>query len=239
MRSFLIDPCSDPQVLLQHMDHLRIDLSSLDALVLSGNSEREHGALHGFLSATNGCLKKDVEVVMRAHGLAKTASSFQLHSDERASVVEVGRSRIVAGQSLVVGSRKGSPGLLRSDDISLIEYRSEPPEMANPTQISASFVLVAKGLVIITSGNDSVADCVRAAQEASEVSVVHAIVGMNIGAGSDSTRIQSILSELLEFNPAHIVVSADVGEFGRSVVEPNISKKIVTGSTGTRIVFRM
>jgi metal-dependent hydrolase (beta-lactamase superfamily II) len=239
MRSFLIDPCSDPRVLLERMDRLRINLSSLDALVLSGDNQREHEALHDFLRAANGCLKKDIEVVMSPHGLTKTSSSFGLDPSERASVVEVGQSRIVAGQSLVVGSRQSAPSLLRSDDISLIDYQLEPQGMADPTQISASFVLVEKGLVIITSSNEGAASCVRAAQEASEVSDVHAIVGMNIGVGASPAKAQTILSELLEFNPAHIVVSADIGSVGCNLVEAKSSKKIVSCSTETRIVFRV
>ena len=238
MRSFLIDPCSDPQVLLEQMDHLRIDLRFLDALVLSGDSQREYEALHGFLNATNGCLKKDVEVIARTPRPAKTTSSFAIGSGERASVVEVGRSRIVAGQSLVVGSRQSAPSHLRSAGISLSEYQLEPQARVKPTQISVCFVLVEKGLVVITSDNEGAADCVRAAQAASEVRDVHAIVGMNIGAGSNPAKVKSVLSELLEFNPAHIIVSDDIGGASWNLDEARSFKKITSCSTSTRIVFR-
>lgn len=238
MRSFLIDPCLDPLVLLEHMDDLRIDLRSIDALVLSADSQREYEALRDFLNATNGRLKKNVEVIVRAPWPAKTTSPFQAGFGERASVIEVGQSRIVAEQSFVVGSQQSAPNHFNSDGISLIECPSEPQGMANPTQISSCFVLVEKGLVVIASGNEDAADCVRAAQAASEVRDVHAIVGMNIAAGRDRAKVKSVLSELLEFNPAHIIVSDDIGGASWNIDEGKSFKKVISCSTSTRIVFR-
>lgn len=82
--------------------------------------------------------------------------------------------------------------------------------MVYPIQMSVRFVLVEKGLIVITSGNEDAADCVRAAQTASEVRDVHAIIGINVGANSDPAKAKSILSELLEFEPAHVIVSDDI-----------------------------
>jgi 7,8-dihydropterin-6-yl-methyl-4-(beta-D-ribofuranosyl)aminobenzene 5'-phosphate synthase len=64
MRNFLIDPCSDPRVLLEYMDQFRIEPDSLDALVLSNGNQRHLRALHDFLSATNGSLKKGMDVII-------------------------------------------------------------------------------------------------------------------------------------------------------------------------------
>ena len=238
MRSFLIDPDSDARVLLERVDRLRIDLSSLDALVLSGDSHRKREALNDFLSAANGYLKKDIEIVTRANGRRVKTASLALDAIERACADDAGQSRIVGEQLLVVGSRQNAVRPFGSDNISLIGYQSGPPRLADAAQISANFILLEKGLVVVTSSNEGVVDCVKAAQAASGCGDVHAVIGMNIGAGEEPAKAQSILSELLELKPAHLIVSDEVAEHARRVVEPQGATKLVAGLAGTRVVFR-
>jgi metal-dependent hydrolase (beta-lactamase superfamily II) len=236
MRSFLIDPGSDARVLLERAERLRIDLSSLDALVLSGDSPRKRQALNDFLSAANGYLKKDIEVVTRANDRRVQTASLAPDAAELACADDAGQSRVVGGQMLVVGARQYAVRPLRSDTISLIGYQPAQ-RLADTTQISANFVLLEKGLVVVTSSNEGIVDCVKAAQAASGCGDVHAIVGMNIGAGDEPATAQSILSGLLELKPAHLIVSADVAEYARRV-DPQGSTKIVAGLAGTRVAFR-
>lgn len=98
--------------------------------------------------------------------------------------------------------------------------------------------LVEKGLVVVTSGNEDAADCVRAAQTASEIRDVHAIIGMNVGANNDPANARSILSELLEYEPVHVIVSDDIVGASRNLDDGKSVKKIANCSTSTRIVFR-
>jgi hypothetical protein len=238
MRSFLIDPCADPRALLERIDRLRIDLSSLDALVLSGDSEGKREALTDFLGATDGYLKRDIEVVTRAYGRRMKTSSFAFDATERACVDDAGQSRIVGGQLLVVGSRRSAIRPVGSDNISLVGYQLGPQSPADSPKISANFVLLQKGLVVVTSNNESAVDCVKAAQAASGCCDVHAIVGLNIGIDKEPARAQSVLAELLKLGPAHIIVSAEVADVARSLVEPESSTKIISGLAGTRLVFR-
>jgi metal-dependent hydrolase (beta-lactamase superfamily II) len=225
------------------MDRLRIEPNSLDGLVLSRGERKELDALRGFLSSTNRSLKKNIDVVVGAEplpaGLKKIASPIALESENLMSAAATGRCRVLAEQSFVVDSAQSDPTPLRSDDVTSAEYRREPENAAAQlNSISTSFVLMEKGLVIIMSSNESAADCVRAVQAASEVCDVHAIIGMNIGVGCSPAKTQKILSELLEFGPAHILVSADTVGPDFNLVDAAIYKKIVRCSPATRIVFR-
>ncbi len=233
MRNFLIDPCADLSVLLEQMSRLRIEPSALDALVLSEGNPRATNALHDFLSATDRSLKKNLDVITGADALSSGPA-------ESGYPFWAGHCRIVAEQSFVVGSAQNFPMPLHTGNASSLDFHVEFPRAAPPIKtISTSFVLLEKGLVIITPGNEDAANCVRAVQAASEIQDVHAIVGMNIGVNCGAEKTQKILSELLDFNPARIIVPADIDNTGCNVFDASISKKVVRCPTAARMVFRV
>ena len=265
-RNMLIDFGYTPETLLNNLDILKIDPSTLDALILSHGHYDHFGGLLGFLGATKGQLKKNIPFFIGGEDCfctRETLNGGQFGALDRKAITDANLALMVSEGPSIVADHAFTTGqiALSSFEKPLVPTREKigvidglgcfPDRM--PTnkntntfipddyqhEIATNFVVKGKGLVVLTScSHRGVINTVKQAQAASGVQKVHAVIGgFHIVPPLKDDYIRETVAALKAINPDYLVPMHCSGDSFREIARTEMPQKMVRSNVGTRLVF--
>ena len=265
VRNILIDFGYQPQTLLNNMSILKIDLASIDAMVLSHGHYDHFGGMVGFLSANKGKLKKGLPFFVGGEDCfcTRETAAGQYGSLDRKAILDADLSLMIAEGPAVVADHAFTTGKIAqsgferplrssSEKVGIVNGFGCFPEKVSPAkntgtfilddfehEIATNFVLKGKGLVILTScSHRGVINTIRQAQAASGIQKVHALIGgFHIVPPLDDDYIRQIIAAFKEINPDYLIPGHCAGERFYDLVRAEMPDKVIHSAVGTRFVF--
>jgi 7,8-dihydropterin-6-yl-methyl-4-(beta-D-ribofuranosyl)aminobenzene 5'-phosphate synthase len=264
-RHVLIDFGYTPEVLNNNMAILGVDPSLFDAMVLSHGHYDHFGGMTGFLAANKGKLKRKLPFYVGgedAFCLRKTpAGSFG--AIDRKAIVDADVALMLSeGPALVadhgfttgrIGQVSFEKPLLPSQEIVGIFdgfgcYPEKMPAAKNvgayipddfDHEIGTVYNVKGKGLVVLTScSHRGVINTVKAAQKASGIDKVHAVIGgFHIVPPLGDDYIRQTIAAFQEIDPDLLIPAHCTGDRFYDLAREAMGDKVVHSAVGTRFVF--
>ena len=252
VKAILYDAGLNPDTITHNLAVLGIQLSDLDAIVLSHGHADHHGGLLGVVHSLG---KKNLPLVLHPDAWKnrkiRFPSGVEIHMpppDRRAlekNDVRLVDSRVpsllLSDQALVTGQvervtdyEKGFPYQYEEKD----DEEWEPDPWIWDDQ-GIVFNVNGKGLVVASSCSHSGAvNVLRNAQRITGVNKVHAFIGgMHLSGGIFEKIIPQTIQDVATINPDIIVPGHCTGWRAAHLISHEMAEAYVQGSVGTRIQF--
>jgi 7,8-dihydropterin-6-yl-methyl-4-(beta-D-ribofuranosyl)aminobenzene 5'-phosphate synthase len=264
-RHVLIDFGYTPEVLNNNLSILNIDPSIFDAMVLSHGHYDHFGGMVGFLNATKGTLKgklpfyvggEDAFCLRRNPGGNFGALDRRAIMDADLALMLSEGPALVADHAFTTG-RIGQisfekPLRATQEIIGIFDgfgcYPDRMPAGKNVGQyipddfdheIGTVYMVKGKGLVVLTScSHRGVINTVKAAQKASGIDKVHAVIGgFHIVAPLGDDYIRQTIEELQAIDPDHLIPAHCSGDRFYDLAREAMGDKVIHSAVGTRFIF--
>jgi 7,8-dihydropterin-6-yl-methyl-4-(beta-D-ribofuranosyl)aminobenzene 5'-phosphate synthase len=264
-RNVLIDFGYTPEVLLNNLSILKIDPSTFDALVLSHGHYDHFGGMVGFLNATKGALKskmpfyvggEDTFCLRRNPGGNFGALDRRAIMDSGISLMMAEGPAILADHAFTtgrIGQTSFEKPLLPTQEIVGIfdGFGCFPEKMPAAKsvgkyipddfdhEIATVYMVKGKGLVVLTScSHRGVINAVKAAQKASGIDKVHAVIGgFHIVPPLGDDYIRQTIEAFREIDPDHLIPGHCAGDRFYDLARQVMGDKVIHSAVGTRFVF--
>ena len=264
-RHVLIDFGYTPDVLLNNMGVLDLNPSIIDAMVLSHGHYDHFGGMVGFLKETRGKLKpklpffvggEDAFCLRRNPGGNFGALDRKAIFDADLSLMMADGSAVVADHAFTTG-RIGQvsfekPLRATSEIVGIFDGFGCFPEKMPPEknvgdyipddfdhEIGTAYMVKGKGLVVLTScSHRGVINTVRAAQKASGIDKVHAVIGgFHIVPPLGDDYCRSTIAEFQSMDIDHLIPGHCTGDRFYDLAREAMGDKVIHSAVGTRFVF--
>jgi 7,8-dihydropterin-6-yl-methyl-4-(beta-D-ribofuranosyl)aminobenzene 5'-phosphate synthase len=264
-RHVMIDFGYTSEVLNNNMDILGVDPSLFDAMVLSHGHYDHFGGMVGFLNAHKGKLKKRLPFYVGgedAFCLRQNAGG-NFGALDRKAIMDADLALMMSeGPALIaehafttgrIGQVSFEKPLLPTREIvgifdGLGCYPEKMPAAKNIGQyipddfdheIGTVYMIKGKGLVVLTScSHRGVINTVRAAQKASGIDKIHAVIGgFHIVPPLGDDYIRQTIAEFQAINPDHLIPAHCTGDRFYDLAREAMGDKVAHSAVGTRFVF--
>jgi len=252
VKAILYDAGLNPDTITHNLAVLGIQLSDLDAIVLSHGHADHHGGLLGVVHSLG---KKNLPLVLHPDAWKnrkiRFPSGVEIHMpppdrralekndvrlvDSRAPSLLLSEQALVTGQvERVTDYEKGFPYQYEEKD----DEEWEPDPWIWDDQ-GIVFNVNGKGLVVASSCSHSGAvNVLRNAQRITGVNKVHAFIGgMHLSGGIFEKIIPQTIQDVATINPDIIVPGHCTGWRAAHLISHEMAEAYVQGSVGTRIHF--
>jgi 7,8-dihydropterin-6-yl-methyl-4-(beta-D-ribofuranosyl)aminobenzene 5'-phosphate synthase len=265
VRNVLIDFGYTSEVLLNNMDVLAFDPSRIDALVLSHGHYDHFGGMVGFLKATRGKLAPRLPFFVGgedAFCLRKNAGG-SFGALDRKAIFDADLNLMMADQPAIVADHAFTTGRIgqvsfekpiraTSEIVGIFDGFGCLPEKMPPEknvgdyipddfdhEIGTAYMLKGKGLVVLTScSHRGVINTVRAAQKASGIDKVHAVIGgFHIVPPLDDTYCRNTIEEFRQIDPDFLITAHCTGDRFYDLAREALGDKVIHSAVGMRFVF--
>ena len=264
-RHVLIDFGYTPEVLNNNMSILGVDPSLFDAMVLSHGHYDHFGGMTGFLDAAKGRLKNRLPFFVGgedAFCLRKNAGGSFGALDRRAIIDANLALMLSEGPALVAGhafttGRIGQtsfekPLRATQEIVGIFDAFGCCPEKMPAEknvgqyipddfdhEIGTVYMIKGKGLVVLTScSHRGVINTVRAAQKASGVDKVHAVIGgFHIVPPLDDNYIRQTVAAFQDIDPDYLIPAHCSGDRFYDLAREAMGDKVIHSAVGTRFIF--
>jgi len=250
-RSILFDFGFSPQGAAFNAEALGLDLSSIEAMVLSHGHMDHFGGLSALVEKVG---KEGIELVLHPKAFRKPrylkvsetvkvnlpALSREKIADARISLIESEKPRpLLDGRLLFLGEipkktafEKGFPRMFYDED-----GQSKWDPIEDDTAIVA--LVQGKGLVIISGcAHSGIVNTVKYAQEITGVDKIYAVMGGFHLTGADfEPAIEPTTEALKALNPTYIIPTHCTGRKAVMHLEREMPDKFLLNMSGTKMVF--
>jgi 7,8-dihydropterin-6-yl-methyl-4-(beta-D-ribofuranosyl)aminobenzene 5'-phosphate synthase len=264
-RHVLVDFGYTPEVLNNNMAILKVDPSLFDAMVLSHGHYDHFGGMVGFLKANKGRLKPKLPFYVGgedAFCLRKNPGG-NFGAIDRTAIFDADLALMLSeGPALVadhafttgrIGQVSFEKPLLPTQEIVGIFdgfgcFPEKMPAAKNVGQyipddfdheIATVYNVKGKGLVVLTScSHRGVINAVRAAQKASGVDKVHAVIGgFHIVPPLGDDYINRTIAEFREIDLDYLIPGHCTGDRFYDLARQALGDKVIHSAVGTRLIF--
>jgi 7,8-dihydropterin-6-yl-methyl-4-(beta-D-ribofuranosyl)aminobenzene 5'-phosphate synthase len=247
-RNVLIDFGYTAETLNNNMSILKLDPSLFDAIVLSHGHYDHFGGMVGFLKANKGKLKGKVPFYVGgedAFCLRKNPSG-NFGALDRKAIMDSGLALMMSEGPALVADHAFTTGRIGQTSF-------EKPLLPMPVaknvgayipddfdhEIATVYNVKGKGLVVLTScSHRGVINTVKAAQKASGIDKVHAVVGgFHIVPPLGDDYIRQTIAAFQEIDPDHLIPAHCTGDRFYDLAREVMGDKVVHSAVGTRFIF--
>jgi len=265
-RNVLIDFGFTPEALLNNLALLKVDPAVLDALVLSHGHYDHFGGLAGFLRRNKSALKSKIpfyvggEECFCAREWSTPHGNFgvldrQSLEDADVTVTFAEGPAIIADHGFTAGQiglasfekvlspSKMKIGLDQGVGCYPAAFTEEERKLGIiPDQfrheIATTYNLKGRGLVVLTScSHRGVVNAVKAAQAASGIQKVHAVLGGFHLAPHKDEYVRETVMALKAIEPDYVIPMHCTGEPFYEIAKREMPRQLLRAYTGTRFVF--
>jgi 7,8-dihydropterin-6-yl-methyl-4-(beta-D-ribofuranosyl)aminobenzene 5'-phosphate synthase len=250
-RSILFDFGFSPQGAAFNAEALDLDLSSIEAMVLSHGHMDHFGGLAALIEKVG---KEGIELVLHPQAFRKPrylkvsetvkvnlpALSREKIADARIALVESEKPRpLLDGRLLFLGEipkrtdfEKGFPRMFYDE-----EGESKWDPIEDDTAVAA--LVKGKGLIILSGcAHSGIINTVKYAQEVSGVDKIYAVMGGFHLTGADFEPVIEPTTEALKaLNPTYIIPTHCTGRKAVMHLEKEMPDKFLLNMSGTKMVF--
>jgi 7,8-dihydropterin-6-yl-methyl-4-(beta-D-ribofuranosyl)aminobenzene 5'-phosphate synthase len=264
-RHVLIDFGYTPQVLNNNMAILKIDPSLFDAMVLSHGHYDHFGGMVGFLAANKGKLKTKLPFYVGGEDAfcIRKGALGNFGAIDRKAITDADIALMMSEGPAVVADHAFTTGrigqvsfekpLLPTQEIvGIFDGFGCFPEKMPPEknvgdyipddfdhEIATVYMVKGKGLVVLTScSHRGVINTVRAAQKASGIDKVHAVIGgFHIVPPLGDDYIRDTIAEFKQIEPDFLIPAHCTGDRFYDLAREAMGDKVIHSAVGTRFVF--
>lgn len=250
-RSILFDFGFSPQGAASNTEALSLDLSSIEAMVLSHGHMDHFGGLSALIEKVG---KEGIELILHPKAFRKPrylkvsetvkvnlpTLSREKITDARIALVESEKPRpLLDGRLLFLGEipkrtdfEKGFPRMFYDED-----GQSKWDPIEDDTAIVAH--LKGKGLIVLSGcAHSGIINTVKYAQEVTGVDKIYAVMGGFHLTGADFEPVIEPTTEALKtLNPTYIIPTHCTGRKAVMHLEKEMPDKFLLNMSGTRMVF--
>jgi 7,8-dihydropterin-6-yl-methyl-4-(beta-D-ribofuranosyl)aminobenzene 5'-phosphate synthase len=264
-RHVLIDFGYTPQVLNNNMAILKIDPSLFDAMVLSHGHYDHFGGMVGFLAANKGKLKGKLPFYVGGEDAfcIRKGAAGNFGAIDRKAIMDANIALMLSEGPAIVADHGFTTGRIgqvsfekplqpTQEIVGVFDgfgcFPEKMPAAKNIGQyipddfdheIGTAYMVKGKGLVVLTScSHRGVINTVRAAQQASGVDKVHAVIGgFHIVPPLGDDYIRQTIDAFREIGPDHLIPAHCTGDRFYDLARAALGDKVIHSAVGTRFVF--
>jgi 7,8-dihydropterin-6-yl-methyl-4-(beta-D-ribofuranosyl)aminobenzene 5'-phosphate synthase len=248
--SILFDTGPSPESVLTNAEKMGVNLSEVEAIVLSHGHPDHAGGLLSIVKAVN---RSDLPVIVhedmfKIRGMVRADGTVRKHpaflSDEQVKPARYVRTRqpYLLAENLVLIT--GEIPRVTSFETGLPEHRTltggkwEPDPLVRDDR-AIIIIVKQKGLVVLSGcGHAGIINTVRYAKQITGIDEVYAIMGgFHLAGKEHESRISQTVDELKRFNPKLIVPSHCTGWRGSYAIYQAMPQAFVWNSVGNLYRF--
>jgi 7,8-dihydropterin-6-yl-methyl-4-(beta-D-ribofuranosyl)aminobenzene 5'-phosphate synthase len=247
------------------MSILNIDPSQFDAMVLSHGHYDHFGGMVGFLAANKGRLKSGLPFYVGGEDAfcIRKGAFGNFGAIDRKAIMDANIALMMSEGPAVIADHGFTTGrigqvsfekplLPTREIIGIFDGFGCFPEKMPPKknvgeyipddfdhEIATVYMVRGRGLVVLTScSHRGVINTVRAAQRASGVDKVHAVIGgFHIVPPLGDDYIHQTVNEFREIDPDYLVPAHCTGDRFYDLAREAMGDKVIHSAVGTRFVF--
>jgi 7,8-dihydropterin-6-yl-methyl-4-(beta-D-ribofuranosyl)aminobenzene 5'-phosphate synthase len=264
-RHVLVDFGYTPEVINNNLSILKIEPSRFDAMVLSHGHYDHFGGMVGFLAANTGNLKSKLPFYVGGEDAfcIRKGAFGNFGAIDRRAIMDANIALMMSEGPAIVADHGFTTGrighvsfekpLLPTQEIvGIFDGFGCFPEKMPPEknigdyipddfdhEIATVYMVKGKGLVVLTScSHRGVINTVRAAQKASGIAKVHAVIGgFHIVPPLGDDYIHQTISEFQDINPDYLIPAHCTGDRFYDLARQALGEKVIHPAVGTRFVF--
>jgi 7,8-dihydropterin-6-yl-methyl-4-(beta-D-ribofuranosyl)aminobenzene 5'-phosphate synthase len=264
-RHVLVDFGYTSHVLNNNIAILKIDPSLFDAMVLSHGHYDHFGGMVGFLAANKGRLKRKLPFYVGGEDAfcIRKGGAGNFGAIDRKAIMDADLALMMSEGPAIVADHAFTTGRIgqvsfekplqpTQEIIGVFDgfgcFPEKMPAAKNNGQyipddfdheIGTIYLVKGKGLVVLTScSHRGVINTVRAAQKASGVENVHAVIGgFHIVPPLGDDYIRQTIEAFREIDPDYLIPAHCTGDRFYDLARQTLGDKVIHSAVGTRFIF--